>query len=1209
LFQGYVQGYCETYQFLKSLPHQGQSPTIVWLYARPTLGEEYQADIMTLAKQELARLADVSALDFHALQARGQCPFADLLMIIKTTVEKTSRFHLLCYELSTRNAPNIDDTLNLSKPDDIFNSLRRGCAEMTKGIKTRTFQVASEKLGLEISTELKDYFLGLYGYDKIAKKLFQGGGYVYSLYETLKQLSFQEKSLKQWQTGQNQIEFHVVAFLDRGRHFLHVREEELPLLKAMGEVYSQGMKGTSNKSHDEEIRQTERSLLNKIRHQLTTLRQDLKKLWDRVRDMFDTRQLRTDYLDFSFTEQIEGYCPTASVPTEIQLQQWLPTELASYLQKQPLTSMQDAHAALLKYIWESPDHDDIYVLSGTPGIGKTTALRNILANYPHSYLLLYLSPRIQVNTDLMAKFDPTVEGNLLVGKDELICLNTNSNLIKNATLTHKKPAVIALSRRALPDDPKLLFLTPEDAEEIENQPLDNVKKWSLIRRIESSAVTDAPKIPPAGVFNTLVQAIHRLTHHYGYRRIVACVATQANRQVSQDQTTVRKHLKKLFGEIDKLDTASIAKFAGHIQELVFFIDEVTGDGAGRQTVQELIDFRNEVLGSFKQQGQPCPLKFRIIIADASLINAASVHSYLNDKQSQPDQILFTGQADKKGLSLEDTLISGLRAKVINANVYPARTLTLRWQPVLGFCDNPEMKTKAYNDLEGTLLHKLAKELIIRWQQRPMEQVIVIIQNKRLTGELENHLHAILKGDPGEENLEQGPNIICLHANSPPDTKRRIVSPATAEQQNSKPRIVGITTQGDLADIIIMTSSGTRGISFPNATKIICFIPTFSLENNFMEFLQGIYRGRGSGKGNDLDREIHLIIPQILVAPPELTTGMQASQSRELSATVMLMRMSILTRIFGATELSGQPVACIPLAGTLVEGASQTTMDEIENAIRQLEREHHCNPNDTNLYYIVEQVRPLFQHETALLHHKTGRAHTLASAEYQQRLRQQFEQDANKGFDVIAQGDYLPPACYTVGELLLQRLDALGIDLAEKNKYSIETHLEVVRDQIQALCVKLKLLAEDKELTSGLREAAKTLYGYFTVLGGEAWDSDTESETRGAVLNRWLVFPLNALATDNFWENQVEPDRFKAEFKTMLQAYFNAYLCTPNYTLPIADRYADQSLPWLLVRGPEIEQRLNAQYQTRYLVSSRSLSLLNIMLLAEARSGPFQEKKE
>jgi len=65
---------------------------------------------------------------------------------------------------------------------------------------------------------------------------------------------------------------------------------------------------------------------------------------------------------------------------------------------------------------------------------------------------------------------------------------------------------------------------------------------------------------------------------------------------------------------------------------------------------------------------------------------------------------------------------------------------------------------------------------------------------------------------------------------------------------------------------------------------------------------------------------------------------------------------------------------------------------------------------------------------------------------------------------------------------------------------------------------------------------------------------------------------------------------------MLEEYFSAYLCRPHCILPLNCDYNDSVPPWLLVRGPEIAQMLDAQFQTRYLVCSKSLALLNIMLL-------------
>ncbi len=1200
LFQGYVQGFCETQQFIKSLPAT-TPPQLVWVYANPTLGQETN-DAFALAQQELALIANFSDFNFNTLNEIGKCPYADFLLIVRTYYNKAYQFHLICYELSTHNAPNIEAEINRSNPDDIFESLKRGKNALTNLTKTRDFRIASETLGLEISPDLKNYFQGLLTHDKMPKKLFQGGGYVYSLYETIKDRIILNKPFDQWEKAK--IEFHVVAFTDRNRHFLHLREDECELLQNMGVIYQQGMIKSGieesteqqNKLREQEILNTENAILQNIRlNSPLVLKEPLRDLYYRAKNIFKCQQPNDDYLNYSFPiEKIEGYCPTATQPTFEQLQSWLPIELAKQLHAADLKSMQDAHAELVKSVWKD---NDILVLSGTPGIGKTTALRNILADYPSGYLLIYLSPRIQVNTELMAKFDPTYDGNNLKGKEELICINTNSTLIKAAESHYGKAALSCCSHK-IPVDPNFKFLRQEEAESLE---IKEPKNQSNYRRTETSAATDVSRRTRHGVFKTIMQAIHRLNDRCGYKRIIACVSTQSNRQLNRETTTVGTHLSRMFGDSQKrLDIASIEQFANNIKEIVFFIDEVTGDGAGRQTVQEMINFRKEVMDKFDDVGKSCPLKFRVLIADASLVNASSVESYLNEKQSQPEQILFTGDADCKGLSIENTKILRQPAKIINANVYPAATLTLKWRPILGFYaiknQNDEKKgvAKAYRELENSLRFKLAQELVERWQQKPKEQTIVIIQNKESIDQLRNSIIEYAK-----DNKCGHLDIICLHAHSKPRLKRDIVSPATTQEKSQKPREVPISQKGDLADIILMTSSGTRGISFPNASKIICVIPTFSLESNFMEFLQGMYRGRGSGKANELNREIELIIPQVLVAPlGGSTTAFQASQISNLFATLMLMRMSILTRLFGASQLFGQSVSCIPLSGSLVEGAAQSTMDNISSAIDALERAHNTHLSDANLRYIKENIRDVFKNENVVLQHNAQYATTLASTTYRNSLLKQFTQDANRGLHVIATENYLPNGCYTVGELILQKLDSLEGNMREKNRHLVETHIEEKLKAIKAICAKLSILIKDKNTIKVVRDSANTLYPILNVIAGGEPDSDTESELGGTVLNRWLAFPISALHIDNFWEKQDEPLRFKENMKAMMKDYFHAYLCQPNYTLPIHSHYDDNALPWLLLRGPEIEQRLNAQFQTRYFVSSKSLSLLNVMLLAK-----------
>lgn len=1203
LFQGYVQGFCETEQFVKSLPCRGQ-PLISWIYANPSLGQD-AVDALSLAEQELSLIADLSNFDLNTLGDTGKCPYSDFLYIVRTYENNRYRFHLVGYELSTHNMPTIAKGLNLSEPDDVYESLRRGNSAMANKIRTRDFRIASETFGLEISPDLKDYFRGLLTHDKIAKKLFQGGGYVFSLYDTIKDRIIRDKPFDRWVPGQGNIEFHIVAFTDRGRHFLHVKEDEWKLLQEMGTIYKgiqSGRYQTSQekrKLQEREVLKTQEAVLRNIRKNSSPeLRKSLHSLYDAAKKTFLGKKPLPGYLNHSFTERIEGYCPTGTPPTSEQLRSWLPLEIAESIQHADMKSMQDAHAELVKYAWTQYDAD-IFVMSGTPGIGKTTALRNILANYDSGYSLIYISPRIQVNADLIAKFDPSDDGNRLAGKEELVCLTTNSVLISTAQAHYGRPALSCCSRE-LPDDPKFLFLRPEDAEALETRTFANPAEPSRNRTgyksLEKGGAGEGTGSFGHGVFNTMMQAVHRLNVRHNYKRIIACVSTQSNRQLDRGKTTFSVHLKKVFGIRGEWDIASVEKFAKNVRELVFFIDEVTGDRAGRQTAQEIIRFRKEVKMLFEEAGKSCPIRFRIIIADASLVNASSVETFLNRTTSQPDQILFNGDADSKGLSIEDARIMGLPVKIINANVYPASNLTVRWRPVLSFSGtmsggrthNPV--SEAYRDLESGILEKLAVELVHRVQQRPREQTIVIIQNKLSVSKLREHIAAYARASRPDCPDAICPDVICLDAYSTSEEKRRIVSPASDEEKTWKDREVPVSQKGDLYDIIIMTSSGTRGISFPNATKIICVIPFFSLENNFMEFLQGVYRGRGGGKGNRLDREIELIIPQVLVESSEAS---EASQIANLSATQMILRMSIFTRIFGACDLFGKPVSCIPISGNLVEGVAQTVMDNADSAIRSLEHAHKQDPGNTDLRYVQEHIRDIFKHENVILHNTSNHASTLISKKYRNRLLRNFVQDANRGFGVIAAGDYIPEGCYTAGELMLQYLGDFSI--REKNRHLIETHLEDTHKKIVALCAKLRRLGADT--VRQIRDPASILLSVMNVLSHES-ESDTESETKGSSFNRWLVVPLSAMHIDEFWKNQPDPHRFKAEMKKMLEHYFRACLCSPNYVLPIQSNYDESVPPWLLVRGPEIAQRIDAQFQTRYVVSSKSLALLNIMLLGK-----------
>ncbi|CCQ51412.1 Helicase-like protein [Crocosphaera watsonii WH 8502] len=53
----------------------------------------------------------------------------------------------------------------------------------------------------------------------------------------------------------------------------------------------------------------------------------------------------------------------------------------------------------------------------------------------------------------------------------------------------------------------------------------------------------------------------------------------------------------------------------------------------------------------------------------------------------------------------------------------------------------------------------------------------------------------------------------------------------------------------------MTSSASRGLSFPNVKHILVEIPRFEVERNLMEVIQVIYRGRGNDEIDKQDKQL------------------------------------------------------------------------------------------------------------------------------------------------------------------------------------------------------------------------------------------------------------------------------------------------------------------------------------------------------------------
>jgi hypothetical protein len=140
---------------------------------------------------------------------------------------------------------------------------------------------------------------------------------------------------------------------------------------------------------------------------------------------------------------------------------------------------------------------------------------------------------------------------------------------------------------------------------------------------------------------------------------------------------------------------------------------------------------------------------------------------------------------------------------------------------------------------------------------------------------------------------------------------------------------------DRQRVFLMTSSGARGVSFPHATTLVAFVPTFAVESGFMEIAQLIFRGRGTATdettrakwdGDALDRRIVLILQDFVLDDEELDNRQWLRRTVDLVSALVLLRATVLTRITGDAGIPGQRAAVVPVG--------RIGQDELETSLAQ-----------------------------------------------------------------------------------------------------------------------------------------------------------------------------------------------------------------------------------------------------------------------------------
>jgi hypothetical protein len=432
LQKGYLAGMNFFDEYLQSFEHcKPHKPRdIIYLqcnfYGENSLGaypKNERAAVQELMAQDHA--VQLTEQDIQAYSTKGNFLRADTLMLLRYG----KQWRILCIDLSVFSLRTPEDASDLTSIEKIRNTLAtelryvRSKSVFTNLSIDTDIDTTSEEV---LAGQLQHYFTAFKRKDKESVKLIQAASYAYSFYEFLKKQGIL--------TENDKLLFNVVGYTDRSINTMSVNKEHIQLLATCADIYKA-------QSADQTIAEARGYVLD-------TIQKAAAKSFGNGRDFVKKLVYLVDNSDglqwLEHEETLEGFVNTRTLLTSEQLS----PGVREHLEKRDYQgkNILDVHASLITKALAS--QTPYLFLTGNPGIGKTTAVVKFLkamAMQGDGFLFLYVSPRKQVNLDIIRKFKEEDESGLRC--ENLFALTTNSIIIRN---NYSSPTVHYYSKNRHP---------------------------------------------------------------------------------------------------------------------------------------------------------------------------------------------------------------------------------------------------------------------------------------------------------------------------------------------------------------------------------------------------------------------------------------------------------------------------------------------------------------------------------------------------------------------------------------------------------------------------------------------------------------------------------------------------------------------------------------------------------------------------------------
>ena len=733
-----------------------------------------------------------------------------------------------------------------------------------------------------------------------------------------------------------------------------------------------------------------------------------------------------------------------------------------------------------------------------------------------------------------------------------MAINTNSNLITN-NFGRYTVQYTSNQRQGKFIEKSVDFLDSRDIEQ-------KARRSDRFQRTKEDVIQDVGQ-KKQGVLNSICEAISTIVEQKISNNIIATASIQSLKMTDAGNTL--KHFNKIFRNAyntsdGKVLPQKMQEISGRIKHLFIMIDEITGDDGG----VEFLNGIHQIIEKYQLMDSQHGFNTKVIVADASIVDKNVIIQHLSDTSPEPDKIYFRRAVDTaQPLSIQPLIFKGLESTVINTNSYPASSLSISYQVLVESCRfREEGGLKQQYNLESGLQTEILKDIESLLQRSDVEQIIVYIQNKRKLAELIDKI----KRNWGK--FEKCTDYLEIHANISENEKKEIHK----FQENVK--------------VIFMTACGSRGLSFPKAKHILVEIPKFEIEKNLMEIIQVIYRGRGNQHIDSQEKELIFYLAERAVYYQDDAEISLQESALSLLNILLILKGSIMTRIFGYSRIGRDNFMLIPIGGKSVFAAGETFSAQMVNLIRQLKTEYQHNKSDILLKQVYTNLENLLGRADFVIQ-STTESNYLG---LQKCFNNKFSEISHT-LDKLLDFGKLEPG-YISGGLLVVPIannkleETYQMRLADiatyaneelwKNMHEITRrksyYPENLRSAIQDAIELVKNLKDDVKKTQKLEQSSQHNDQYYALP---------------------LFAFISGEAMKEYFENEPQEPEDQL-FRDILSTYIRLLYPVGN-VLPIGHNYKE--FPFVVFRSYSLEEIRNKIFTEKYLLNSHELNVLNLIL--------------